>query len=93
MVPVLDATKFFVALGKRVRSLREARHYTQEDMISFGFSARHWQQIEKGRPITMRTLLRITLALKTPLWRLVRGLPRPVNVDEEGEPVRVLAAR
>lgn len=82
MVAVLDATKFFSALGKRVRSLREARRYTQEDMISFGFSARHWQQIEKGRPITMKTLLRITVALRTPLWRLLRGLPRPIVRSE-----------
>jgi transcriptional regulator with XRE-family HTH domain len=79
---VLDATTFFDALGKRVRGLREARHYTQEDMISFGFSARHWQQIEKGRPITMKTLLRITLALDIPLARLVRGLPRPIDIEE-----------
>jgi hypothetical protein len=46
-------------------------------MIGFGFSARHWQQIEKGRPITMKTLLRITIALDVPLPQLVRGLPRP----------------
>jgi hypothetical protein len=52
-------------------------------MMSFGFSARHWQQIEKGRPITMKTLLRITLALKIPLSRLVKGLPQPV-ITEEG---------
>jgi len=51
-------------------------------MIGFGFSARHWQQIEKGRPITMKTLLRITLALDIPLARLVRGLPRPINIEE-----------
>jgi transcriptional regulator with XRE-family HTH domain len=51
-------------------------------MISFGFSARHWQQIEKGRPITIKTLLRITVALDVPLSKLVRGLPRPVVVDE-----------
>jgi len=75
---VLDATKFFRALGGRIRSIRERRHYTQEDMISFGFSARHWQQIEKGRPITMKTLLRVTIALDVSLSTLVRGLPRPV---------------
>ena len=79
---MLDASKFFEALGKRVRSLRERRHYTQEDMISFGFSARHWQQIEKGRPITMKTLLRITIALDEPLSKLVRGLPGPVMIEE-----------
>jgi transcriptional regulator with XRE-family HTH domain len=82
-VHVLDATKFFGALGKRVRSIRERRHCTQEDMIDFGFSARHWQQIEKGRPITMKTLLRITIALDVPLSKLVRGLPPPVFTEEE----------
>jgi transcriptional regulator with XRE-family HTH domain len=79
---VLDASKFFEALGRRICALRERRLYTQEDMISFGFSARHWQQIEKGRPITIKTLLRITVALDVPLSKLVRGLPRPVVVDE-----------
>jgi len=64
-------------LGKRVRFIRKSRHYTQEDMIDFGFSARPWQQIEKGRPITMKTLLRITIALDVPLSKLVRGLPPP----------------
>ena len=78
---MLDATKFFGALGGRIRSVREGKHYTQEDMISFGFSARHWQQIEKGRPITMKTLLRVTIALDVPLSKLVRGLPRPVEVE------------
>ena len=73
---MLDASKFFDALGKRVRSIRKSRHYAQEDMIDFGFSARHWQQIEKGCPITMKTLLRITIALDVPLSQLVRGLPR-----------------
>jgi transcriptional regulator with XRE-family HTH domain len=79
---VLDSSKFFDALGKRVRSLRKSRHYTQEDMMNFGFSARHWQQIEKGRPITMKTLLRITIALDVPVSQLVRGLPGPLLIDE-----------
>ncbi|MGH9511445.1 MAG: hypothetical protein ACRD2U_04850 [Terriglobales bacterium] len=52
-------------------------------MIDFGFSARHWQQIEKGRPITMKTLLRITIALNVPLSKLVRGLPRPVSIEKQ----------
>ena len=42
-----------------MKKLREAAGHTQEDMISLGFSARHWQQIEAGRPITVTTLLRI----------------------------------
>jgi hypothetical protein len=45
-------------------------------MISFGFSARHWQQIEAGRPITVLTLLRICHTFKISMARLVRGLDR-----------------
>jgi transcriptional regulator with XRE-family HTH domain len=71
---VTNQEKFFVALGLRVRKMRERNGYSQEDMISFGFSARHWQQIEKGRPITLRTLLRICEVFQIPMARLVRGL-------------------
>lgn len=71
---MVDQAKFFCALGRRVRELRKKRGFSQEDMISFGFSARHWQQIEAGRPITVSTLLRICEALEVGLVRLVRGL-------------------
>jgi transcriptional regulator with XRE-family HTH domain len=66
--------KFFRALGSKIRELRKKRGYSQEDMISFGFSARHWQQIEAGRPITVTTLLRICEVLGTLMSGLVRGL-------------------
>ena len=68
--------KFFCALGARIRSLRKKAGLSQEDMISFGFSARHWQQIEAGRPITLRTLLRICAIFKHPMSRIVRGLDK-----------------
>jgi transcriptional regulator with XRE-family HTH domain len=57
-----------------VAELRRKRGYSQEDMISFGFSARHWQQIEAGRPITVKTLLRICETLEVTLLRLLRRL-------------------
>ena len=69
-----DDAAFFRALGERVRELRKRKKLSQEDMISFGFSARHWQQIEAGRPITVKTLLRISDTFDVPLVRLVRGL-------------------
>jgi transcriptional regulator with XRE-family HTH domain len=56
---VLDQEEFFRRLGKRVKNLRLDAKKTQEDMISEGFSARHWQQIESGRSITVSTALRI----------------------------------
>ena len=73
-----DQQRFFRGLGMRVRALRRKRGHSQEDMISYGFSARHWQQIEMGRPITVSTLLRICAALGTTVERLVRGLDRGI---------------
>ena len=71
---MVDDALFFRALGRRVREIRKRKGLSQEDMISFGFSARHWQQVEAGRPITVTTLLRICRAFEVPLVRLVRGL-------------------
>jgi transcriptional regulator with XRE-family HTH domain len=71
---VTDHAKFFRELGQRVRDLRKQKGFTQEDMISFGFSARHWQQIEAGRPITVRTLLRIGEVFGISLASLVVGI-------------------
>jgi plasmid maintenance system antidote protein VapI len=50
------------------------RKLTQEDMISFGFSVRHWQMIEAGRPITAFTMLRVCEAFGISPEELVAGL-------------------
>lgn len=78
MPSIANRQRFFRRLGTRVRELRTNRGYSQEDMMSLGFSARHWQQIEAGRPITVSTLLRICAAFEVPLERLVRGLDRGI---------------
>lgn len=61
---VADHAPLFKELASRIRELRKQAGYTQRDMASFGFSVRHWQQIEAGRPITVTTLLRISEAFK-----------------------------
>ena len=66
--------RFFRALGHRIRSYRTERDLSQEDMISYGFSVRHWQMVEAGRPTTVFTLLRICEAFEIPLEQLVAGL-------------------
>ena len=66
--------RYFRALGHQIRSYRMERELSQEDMISYGFSVRHWQMIESGRPITMFTLLRVCEAFETTPERLVAGL-------------------
>lgn len=73
-----NQTTFFRALGAKVRQLRKKRGYSQEDMLSFGFSTRHWQQIEAGRPITVTTLLRIYEVFNTSMATLVRGLDQGI---------------
>lgn len=68
------ADKFFASLGPRIQKLRKRAGYSQEDMISFGYGVRYWQRIEAGKPITLRTLLRICGILGTPMESVVRGL-------------------
>jgi len=68
------ANKFFSALGPRIQRLRIRAGYSQEDMISFGYGVRYWQRIEAGKPITLRTLLRICHILNTSMEAVVRGL-------------------
>ena len=53
-----DFFNFFKGLGAKLREQRVLKGLTQEDMISHGFSARHWQMVEAGRPITLKTLVR-----------------------------------
>lgn len=68
--------KFFRALGRRLKELRDERNYNQEDMIYFGFAVRHWQRIEAGKNITVATLLKICEAFHMPMEQIVRGLDK-----------------
>lgn len=86
-----DQDKFFRALGTKVRELRKKHGYSQEDMISFGFSARHFQQIEAGRPITVTTVLRLCEVLEVSMAKLVRGLD--AGIYEKPTPERILPRR
>src|SRR5260370_18369430 len=66
--------RFYRALGQRVKQLRKKKGYTQEDMISFGFGLRHWQQIEGCRPLNISTILRICDAFDLPACQILTGL-------------------
>ena len=54
-------------------------------MISFGFSARHWQQIDAGRPITMTTLLQH-------LRHVVSDLGQIMTIAQIGDDMAVFAS-
>jgi DNA-binding Xre family transcriptional regulator len=61
-----------------MREMRNQRELSQEDMILFGFSGKHWQQLESGRPITVTTLLRACEALGVTMADVVRDLDKGV---------------
>jgi transcriptional regulator with XRE-family HTH domain len=69
-----DESQFFKRLGARIKRLREQAGESQEDMLSHGYSVRYWQKVEAGKPITLRTLLRICRIFSTPMCDVVRGL-------------------
>lgn len=69
-----------------MKALRKKRGFTQEDMLSFGFSTRHWQQVEAGRPVTATTLLRICEIFELSMSKLVQRLDAE-GVYEKLEPV------
>jgi len=66
--------EFFRALGQRLKAMRKKAGYSQEDMLSFGFSTRHWQQVEAGRPVTLTTILRACDVFKVKPETLLKGL-------------------
>lgn len=69
----------FRLLGQRAREHRLRLGLTQEDMISHGFSVRHWQMIESGRPITLTTLLRVSESFGVSPDELLKGLWKPAR--------------
>src|SRR5258708_16325229 len=69
--------RFYRGLGQRVKQLRKKNGYTQEDMISFGFGLRHWQEIEGGHPINIWSLLRFSEPFNVPPSHLFNALPSP----------------
>jgi transcriptional regulator with XRE-family HTH domain len=90
---VLPESKvFFRRLGARVRQIRKDRGWSIDDMEVRGLRAKHWQQLETGRPITVGTLLRICQALDVTLAFLVvdldtgiyKKLPLPVPRKKGG---------
>lgn len=84
-MPPKEYRFFFKLLGVRVRHLRLAHGWTQEQMAEFGFSLRHYQQIEFGRPINLETALRLADAFTMDIARLFKGLsPMARKLAAEG---------
>ena len=63
-------------VGKRIRVLRQNRGYSQERLASrSGLHRSHMGQIERGETnVTVKTLERIGLALRLPVFEFLRDV-------------------
>jgi transcriptional regulator with XRE-family HTH domain len=66
--------EMFRELGNRYRRLRTQRGLVQEDAMEYGFSVRHYQQLEAGRPHNLKTLFRLAQMLGVSPENLIKGL-------------------
>ena len=71
-----EHSRAFKELGTRYRQLRYKKGMVQEDVAEYGFSVRHYQQLEAGRPHTIETLLKIAKMYGVEPDSLLRNLPR-----------------
>jgi transcriptional regulator with XRE-family HTH domain len=76
----MDSTRFakvFDEMGKRYRDRRLDLGMVQEDVIEYGFSVRHYQQLEDGRPHSLATMFRIAEMFKVNPVVFIKGLVLP----------------
>lgn len=68
--------KALLKLGRKIRSIRESKNLTLEDMEERGFPTwQHWQKIEAGqKDITLSTLIRIARALRIKSSELLQDI-------------------
>jgi transcriptional regulator with XRE-family HTH domain len=64
----------FTKLGARYRKLRLERKMVQEDVIGHGFSVRHYQQLEAGRPHSVKTFFRVSKMFNVNPEILIKGI-------------------
>ncbi len=62
-------------LGARLKQMRKSRGWSVRHMVvHYGFHVTQWQSFEKGKWVTIPTLLRICEAFQVRLEALVEGL-------------------
>jgi len=64
----------FEKLGARYKKTRLGQKMVQEDVLGHGFSVRHYQQLESGRPHSMKTFLRVSKMFKIDPDKMIKGI-------------------
>ena len=87
--PRYDYDEFCLALGQRIKALRKERGMTQRKMvIDCGFHLTQVARMERGDPITLKTLLRVAEVFGMPPNELIAGL----GEVHDSEPVQPVSA-
>jgi len=66
--------RLFKELGSRYRKARLTKGMVQEDVLEHGFSVRHYQQLEAGRPHSLSTLFRVAEMFNLDPAEVLKGL-------------------
>ncbi|MFW7382323.1 MAG: helix-turn-helix domain-containing protein [Oligoflexus sp.] len=71
-----DEKKFIklqLIIAINLKKYREARGFTQEDMMDYGFERRYYQRLEAGEVNpTLHTLFRLAESLGIETWSLLK---------------------
>lgn len=85
-----DHAEFFLALGRRLRALRKERGWSIHHMVvNFGYYDTQWRKYEKGGPVTVDSLLKMSTMFELTLVELLDGLgafPRMAMTDAVKKP-------
>lgn len=73
-----------VAVGRVIARFRTEKGMTQEVLSGLADLARgHLAMVERGeRKPTLETLYRISLALNTPMWRIVQAIEQELEEEK-----------
>jgi len=72
MAKAIYDDKFFRKFGAKIKELRMERGLTQEEVTTF--STRYFQRLEAGKPIHLRTVLKLCNTFGVTLEKLFKDL-------------------
>lgn len=80
-----DHAAFFAALGRRIKELRKERNWSLNHMnVVHGYVASQWQGFEKGKALTIDSLLKMAEIFEVTLVKLLDSLGEfPTRALEE----------
>lgn len=70
----MEYEKEFKKLGKRYKDLRLRQEMVQEDVQEYDLSVRYYQQLETGRPHSLRIFFQLAMMFGMRPEELIKGI-------------------